>query len=142
MYEPSLPRLTVVRSRISEASWEARVAKAREGARLLSELAARVKSGEVLNQAIRELVPAARRSWVIRSMPDFQREGFEALIDQRVPREPKVAKECGGLIEAARLANPRLTVDEGLSLLLDVSHVLRDERSALLGSGRIRNVEA
>jgi len=34
-----------------------------------------------------------------------------------VPREPKVAKECGGLIEAARLANPRITVEEVLKLL-------------------------
>jgi hypothetical protein len=57
------------------------------------------------------------RSWAIRSLPGFEREGFESLIDERVPREPKVAKECGGLIEAARLANPRITVEEVLKLL-------------------------
>lgn len=117
MYEPSLPRLAVVRSRISSESWEARVTQAREGGKLLERVVARVKSGKKLNHAIREVLPASRRSWAIRSLPGFEREGFESLIDERVPREPKVAKECGGLIEAARLANPKITVEEVLKLL-------------------------
>ena len=109
--------MAVVRSRISNESWEARVAQAREGGALLGKIAALVKGGQALNEAIRELAPASRRSWVIRSLPGFHREGFESLIDERVPREPKVAKECGGLIEAARLAKAEVTVDEVLALL-------------------------
>jgi len=117
MYTPDLPRLAVVRSRISPESWEARVAAARESAAVLMEIATRVDGGEMLNQVIREILPAARRSWVYRHWPAFRREGFEALIDERVPREPKVAKECGKLIETARLANPGVTVGEVLKLL-------------------------
>jgi len=117
MYEPSLPRLAVVRSRISPESWEARVAAAIENAAVLKKISARVDGGEHVNQLIQELLPAARRSWAYRHWPAFRREGFEALIDERVPREPKVAKECGGLIEAARGANPRVTVNEVLKLL-------------------------
>ncbi len=49
--------------------------------------------------------------------PSFKREGWEALIDERVPREPKLAKNCGPLIQAARAANPRLTKEEALDLL-------------------------
>ena len=114
---PILPRLAVVRSRIAPESWEARVAAAVESAKVLKEIAARVEKGELVNQVIREMLPAARRSWAYRHWPAFRREGFEALIDERVPREPKVAKECGGLIEAARGANPRVTVDEVQKLL-------------------------
>ncbi len=117
MYTPELPRLVVVRSRISPESWEARVAAAIESAAVLKEIAARVDRGELVNHVIRKMLPASRRSWAYRHWPAFQREGFEALIDERVPREPKVAKECGGLIETARRANPRVTVDEVLKLL-------------------------
>lgn len=117
MYVPILPRLAVVRSRISPESWEARVAAAIESAKVLKEISARVANGEPVNRLIQTLLPAARRSWAYRHWPAFRREGFEALIDERVPREPKVAKECGGLIEAARGANPRVTVNEVLKLL-------------------------
>jgi hypothetical protein len=117
MYEPVLPRLAVVRSRISPESWEARVAAAREGAAVLEQVAARVAGGELVNQVIRAVLPASRRSWAYRHWPSFQREGFESLIDERVPREPKVAKECGGLIETARRANPQVTVEEVLKFL-------------------------
>lgn len=117
MYEPILPRLAVVRSRISPESWAARVAAAIESAEVLKEIAAGVERGELVNQLIQKKLPATRRSWAYRHWAAFQREGFEALIDERVPREPKVAKACGGLIEAARGANPRVTVDEVLKLL-------------------------
>jgi len=117
MYAPVLPRLAVVRSRISPESWEARVAAARDGAAVLEQIAARVAGGELVNQVIRAMLPASRRSWAYRHWRPFQREGFESLIDERVPREPKVAKESGGLIETARRANPRVTVDEVLKFL-------------------------
>jgi hypothetical protein len=117
MYMPVLPRLAVVRSRISPESWEARVNAAIESAGVLNVIAARVDRGELVNHVIRAMLPASRRSWAYRHWQSFRREGFESLIDERVPREPKVAKECGGLIEAARLANPQVTVDEVLRLL-------------------------
>lgn len=88
-----------------------------ESAKVLKGIAARVEKGEQVNDVIRMLLPAARRSWAYRHLAAFRREGFEALIDERVPREPKVAKECGGLIEMAREANPRVTVNEVLRAL-------------------------
>jgi hypothetical protein len=117
VYEPKLPRLALVKSRISPESWEARVAVAKESAAIFEQVAARVAGGELVNQVIRAMLPASRRSWAYRHWLPFRREGFESLIDERVPREPKVAKECGGLIETARRANPRVTVDEVLKFL-------------------------
>lgn len=112
-----MPRLLVVKSRISAESWEARVEAARRDAVVLGAIAARVDGGETLDGAIREEVPNSRRSWVIRHWGSYLKEGFEGLIDERVPREPRLAKECGPLIEAAREANPRVTIDEVLRIL-------------------------
>jgi hypothetical protein len=117
MYEPTLPRLAVVKSRISAKSWEARVEAARRDAAVLGAIAARVDAGAALDEAIRQEVPKSRRSWVIRHWGSYRWEGFEGLIDERVPREPRLAKESGPLIEAAREANPKVTVDEVLKIL-------------------------
>jgi hypothetical protein len=117
MYEPKSPRLVVVRSRISERSWNRRVERARENAKVLEEIARQVDEGETLNETIRKVVAPARRSWVIRHWLAFRRDGFEALIDQRMPREPRIATECAGLIEAARMANPQVTVEEVTEIL-------------------------
>jgi hypothetical protein len=59
MYAPTLPRLAVVRSRISPESWEARVAAAIESAKVLKEIAARVEAGELVNHVIEKTLPAA-----------------------------------------------------------------------------------
>lgn len=83
---------------------------------MLSAIAARVDGGASLDEAIRQEVPKSRRSWVIRNWASYRRLGFEALIDRRVPREPRVAKESGPLIEAARGANPKVTVEEVLRI--------------------------
>lgn len=117
MYEPNAPRLAVVKSRISPESWTARVEAARRDAGVLGAIAGRVDAGAKLSEAIRKEVPKARRSWVVRHWQSYRHEGFEALIDERVPREPKVAKESGPLIETAREANPKVTVDEVLEIL-------------------------
>lgn len=119
MYEPTLPALAIVRSRISSESWSARVDKARERAKVLDSVAHEVDEGSSLDGAIRAVVPSSRRSWVIHHWPSFRKVGWEALIDQRVPREPKLAKACGPLIEAARAANRRLSPEEALQLLRD-----------------------
>ncbi|HEY0987984.1 MAG TPA: hypothetical protein VGD80_13060 [Kofleriaceae bacterium] len=42
---------------------------------------------------------------------------MEALIDTRMPREPKVSAACRQAVQAAREANPQLTVDEALEIL-------------------------
>lgn len=117
MYEPKSSRLEMVKSRLSERSWEIRVARARKNAKVMEEIAGRVSRGEALNEVIRRVVQRSRRSWVIRHWRAYQSEGFEALIDARTPREPQIAKECGGEIEAARMANPRVTVDEMMRIL-------------------------
>ena len=117
MYEPVSPRLMMVKSRISAASWDARVEAARKDEELLSAIAARVKGGVSLNAAIKATVPKGRRSWVIHRWPKFRAEGLEALIDARVAREPRVAKESGPLIEAAREANPQVTASEVTKIL-------------------------
>ena len=62
-------------------------------------------------------MPKSRRSWVIRHWKSYCRDGFEGLIDERVPREPRLAKECGPLIEAAREANANVTVEEIVEIL-------------------------
>ena len=117
MYEPKRPGLALVKSRISAESWNARVKAARRGAAVLGAIAARVEAGAPLNEAIRQEVRKSRRSWVIRHWASYRREGFEALIDERVPREPRLAKESGPLIEAAREANAKVTSDEVLEIL-------------------------
>ena len=117
MYEPASARLVMVKTRISAAAWEARVAAARAAEAVLTAIAARVKGGASLNAAVKAEVPKSRRSWVIHHWAKFQEEGLESLIDARVPREPKVAKESGPLIEAAREANRHITADEVMKIL-------------------------
>lgn len=130
MYEPTLPKLAMVKTRISAESWMARVETARRGGAVLEAILAREAAGEPLNEAIRQVVSPERRSWVIFRIRRFQQHGLEALIDTRVPREPKVAKQCGPLVEAARLANPKVTVDEVLSQLKSLrTPVLPSERT-------------
>ena len=109
MYEPLMPKLAVVKSRISPEAWEARVAAARREEEHILAIKARVDEGLSLNEAIRRSVPASRRSWVRRKWPRYQTEGMEALIDQRIPREPKVTKLCADVIEGARAADPTVT---------------------------------
>ena len=106
---------------------------ARADEMVLKAIAELVKSGMSLNAAIKKEVPNARRSWVVHRWPRFQAEGLEALIDARVAREPKVAKECGPLIESAREANPEVTAAEmtkilarqGVSVLPSLSTIKR-----------------
>lgn len=114
----------MVRSRISPESWEARVAAARVDEVVLQAIGTAVEAGSSLNEAIAKQVPNSRRSWVIRNWPEYRVDGLEALIDARVPREPKVAKESGPLIEAAREANPKMTPSQVLEILRKKVRVL------------------
>jgi len=117
MYEPSAPELMVVKSRISTKSWRARVQAARRDEKILKRVARRVKAGDALNRAIAKVVRQSKRSWVMRRWPKYRERGFEALIDARTPREPKLSKACGGVIQAAREANPSLTMAAMVDIL-------------------------
>lgn len=77
----------------------------------------RVESGEPIDGVIAKEVPKSRRSWVYHHWRGYKAEGFESLIDKRVSREPKLAKACVPLIEAAREANPSITADGVLAIL-------------------------
>lgn len=117
MYEPQCPELQIVRSRISAESWDARTDAARRDEQVMLRIAARVDAGEPLNHAIAAEVEPSRRSWVMRRWRPFRQDGFEALIDSRVPREPEVTRTFEAAIEAARTANPRVTVAQMLAIL-------------------------
>jgi hypothetical protein len=77
----------------------------------------KVANGLSLNDAIAKVLPANRRSWALRHIPPYREQGFEALIDERTPREPKVSGACAQAVQAAREVNPRVTVSEALEVL-------------------------
>ena len=77
-----------------------------------------VERGTSLNEAMALRLPAARRSWALRRIPGYRERGFEALIDTRTPREPRVSAASRQALQAARAANPRVTTKEVLQILL------------------------
>lgn len=83
----------------------------------MRKVARRVAKGWSLNKAIRGAVPTRRRSWVIRNWGAYQREGFEALIDRRTPREPVLSRACEEMIQTARETDPEVTADRVLEIL-------------------------
>ncbi len=119
MYEPTVARLIIVKSRISPESWEARVEAARKAEKIIQELEELVEQGHSLNEAIRRRLPEEKRSWAIRRWDVYQKQGFEGLIDKRTPKTPKFSRRCLDIIQSARLANPKVTVDEVLAILSD-----------------------
>jgi hypothetical protein len=117
MYEPSSAALAIVKSRISPEAWEERVAAARSAEAEISGVAALVDAGATLDEAIRKAVPRSRRSWVIRKWKGYRKNGVEALIDRRTPREPELSNSCEGIIQGAREANPKVTAEKVLEIL-------------------------
>jgi hypothetical protein len=89
------------------------------------------KRGDSLNVAIGKVVPSSKRSWVMRNLPSFKRDGWMALIDGRVPREPKIAKRCGPLIETAAAANPSITYEQVISVLKSMRVKVLPSRSTV-----------
>ena len=67
--------------------------------------------------AIAAELPQERRSWAVRRVPAYRAMGFEALIDARTPREPKVSKGCRQVIQTARETNPKVTMSEVTRIL-------------------------
>lgn len=131
VYEPKSPNLNIVKSRISQQSWEDRVTKAQKGARALDKIAKRVSAGESLNQATRRVVPTSRRSWVMRNWSKYMELGLEALIDTRIPRDSRLSSMCGPIIEVARLADPKVTVERTLEILKDQKVGVLPSRSTI-----------
>jgi hypothetical protein len=117
VYEPVTAELVRVKSRISADSWEQRVEQAQRDEVPARAILDKVTAGMSLNEAIAKVLPANRRSWAMRHVPAYRKRGFEALIDARTPREPKVSGACAQAVQTAREQNPRVTVDEVLELL-------------------------
>jgi hypothetical protein len=117
VYESTSPRLQRVKSRISAESWRRRVEQARQDEGLIRQVLDEVTQGASLNEAMARQLPASRRSWAMRRIPRYRQVGFEALIDTRTPREPKVAQACRQSLQAARAANARVTTAEALQIL-------------------------
>lgn len=115
--EPTTPDLIRVKSRISEESWQRRVEQARDDEVEIKKIVDAEAKGLSLNRAIAKVLPANRRSWALRRIAAYKERGLEALIDTRMPREPKVSVACRHAVQAAREANPQLTVDEALEIL-------------------------
>ena len=117
MYEPTSLPLIRVRSRVTDATWQLRVAQATRDEVVIKRIVAAEAKGLSLNEAIAKELPANRRSWALRRIPSYRELGFEALIDARTPREAEVSVACRQAVQAAREANPRLTVDQALEIL-------------------------
>ena len=126
-YEPRCAPLVIVKSRLSARSWAARVEAAQQGEAVLRRIEARVEQGDTLNEATAREAPRARRSWVMRHWKRWKREGLEALIDARLPREPTVSRECESIIQAARQADATVSVAR-------VLEILREQRIKVLPS--------
>ena len=106
-----------MKSRVTAETWQKRVAQAQEDEATIQAILKRVAGGASLNAAIAKELPANRRSWAMRQVPAYRRRGLEALIDARIPREPKVSARCREVVQAGREANSRLTTDQALELL-------------------------
>jgi hypothetical protein len=117
MYEPKSPHLIIVKSRLSAGAWAARVEAARRHQEALERICTLVEGGESLNGAIRKSVRQSRRSWVMHHWERWRREGLEALVDARLPREPLLLRACRPVIETARLADANVSPEKVLEIL-------------------------
>lgn len=111
------PRLARVKSRISAASWQKRVEQAQRDEVQIQSILRQVDRGASLNEAIAKRLPASRRGWALRRIPEYRRQGLAALIDGRVSREPEISVACRQALQAARAANPGVTTAEALTIL-------------------------
>lgn len=121
-YQPTRPELQRVKSRVSPQTWRKRIAKARADEVVLKKILGAVERCGSLNEAMAELLPSSRRSWALRRIASYRLHGFEGLIDERTPREPKISKECRQALQAARAANPKVTVVQALEILQNLGH--------------------
>src|SRR5580658_332785 len=116
-YDPRSPELQRVKSRLTPASWSKRLQEAQEAEKIIKRILGSVRRGMSLNRAIDKELPPLRRSWALRRIPAYRDRGFEALIDGRLPREPRVSGACRQAVQQAREAHPRLTTQQMLEIL-------------------------
>jgi hypothetical protein len=116
-YDPVSIQLQAVKSRVSAATWRQRVAQARADEVLIQKVLSAEDSCGSLNEALARHLPRSRRSWALRRIPKYREHGFEALIDSRTPREPRMSRLCGQTLQAARSANPSVSVEQALEIL-------------------------
>ncbi len=102
---------------MAPASWNKRIKNALAAQEVIRRILGRLKEGESLNRAIDEELPTSRRSWALRRIPGYRKGGFEALVDARLPREPRVSTACRQAVQQARTLNPRVTKEQVLKLL-------------------------
>ena len=118
MYEPKLPELVVLKSRLTAKVWQARLRAARAAEKDMKALAAKIDgAGLSFNQAVRETLPESKRSWAVRRWPRWKRHGLDGLFDLREPPKAPMTRACRELVIGARLANPKLPVAEALAVL-------------------------
>jgi hypothetical protein len=106
-----------VKSQLTAAAWEKRVAAAREDEKVVKQILELVKQGKTLNRAMEEVLPRERRSWALRRIPRYRKQGWEALIDARTPREPKVSVACRQVVQGAREAKADVSKEEVREIL-------------------------
>jgi len=106
-----------VKSRISTDSWVRRVKQAQRDEVVIRKILDAEASGQSLNKPMAKVLPANRRSWARRRIPAYRTQGFEALIDSRISREPEVSVACRQVVQTAREMNPRVTTNEAFELL-------------------------
>ena len=116
-HEPKSAKLQIVKSRISATSWARRVEAGKRSEQVLLQILDQTDGGASENVAIAAVLPESRRSWAIHRLVQYRECGLESLIDSRTPREPTVTRACKGVLEAARDANPRLSVEEAVGIL-------------------------
>lgn len=118
MFEPKLPELVVLKSRLTAKVWKSRLRAARAAEKEMKALAAKIDGeGLSFNQAVRETMPASKRSWAVRRWPRWKHHGLDGLFDLREPPKAPVTRACQELVTGARLGNPNLTVVEALAVL-------------------------
>lgn len=127
MYKPRRDDLERVEAGLSKEKWEARVAAARSREERAKRVLRLIEQGYSQDAAIREVDVPSQRSTILRDLAEYREEGFEALIDRRMPRESEVTQEERDLLRVARRANPKITVQELEVLLKDELKVTRSE---------------
>ena len=120
-YEPKSQKLRRVKSRVTAATWYKRVQAAKEDEVVVKRILRRARRMS-LNGAIAKELPPERRSWALRRVPRYRTEGFEALVDHRLPREAKMPLGCQQVIRGARAANAEVTAEQVLEILKGQRH--------------------
>ena len=79
------------------------------------------------------VLPVDRRNWALLRIPAYRQRGFEALIDTRTRRESRSSVDCRHVVQAAREANPRVTIAQVLAIFAQAG----SKATAIGGAGRL-----